>query len=70
MFPHHVGNAVSNNSGLARAGTRKNKQRAVKVCYRLALLIVKPYKELVRILVKGLIRALTIYILEVSEELV
>jgi hypothetical protein len=40
------------------------------VCYRLALFIVKSYKELVRILVKGLIRALTIYILEISEELV
>ena len=70
MLLHHVGNAVCDNPGLTRACTRKNEQRSVKVRYRLALLVVKTYKKLIRILVKSLIRALSIYILEVSEELV
>lgn len=70
MLPHHVGNTVCDNPGLTGAGARKDKQRSVQVGYGLTLLIVKPYEKLVRVLVKGLIRALTIYILEISEELV
>ena len=70
MLLHHVGYTVRDNPCLARTCACKNEERSVQMGDRSLLLLVKAFKDLVRVLLNRGLRTLSVYIFEISEKLV